>query len=104
MTATTVPGAPTTPSFFARSGFVHGESSLSYSRAVEGKNRSLRSLGRRHRDEGKAAGTPGLAIERHLYFNDGAVCSEHVLEIVFAGGVGEIAYVQFRITHDDLPR
>ena len=71
-------------------------------RAVHGRNRLLRFLGRGHGDEGKAARAATHPVHHEVGFDDRAMGGERLLQVVFGGVEGKISYKQFRAHFDDL--
>ena len=66
--------------------------------AVKGFDGLLRFFGGTHRDEAEPAWAAANAVNHQVRFHDGAVRSEHILEIILRGVEGKISDKQF-VTH-----
>jgi hypothetical protein len=94
---TTTAATATAGAFFARPSFINGEIAALETAAVQSTDRRLRSFGRRHGDKCESAGPSRGTVEHQVNFCDWAMLRKQVLEIVFGGAEGKIAYEQFTI-------
>ncbi len=65
--------------------------------AMECVNGLLAFIARAHGDETEATGALGLAVHHEDGVGHGAVLSEELAEVLFAGLEGKISHVQFHI-------
>ena len=95
--ATTTTATLPRGAIFARTSLVDGEITAIHTGAVEGLNGSIGFFLGCHGDKGKPAGAAGHAVKHEVYFHDGAMLAEEVLDVVFADVVGEVPNKQFCI-------
>jgi hypothetical protein len=95
---TTTAAATAAGAFFTRASNVNREGASIQLLAVHGINGFLRFFRRTHGDECEAARAAAHPVHHQVGFNDRAVRSECVLEVVFGGVEGKISNKQFR-TH-----
>jgi hypothetical protein len=96
-TATPTIAAATTRAFFTSAGDIHSEVTAVQISAIHGTDGLLSFFLCAHGNEGETARPAAGAIGHEVGFEDGAVCGESVLEIVFGGVEGEISDKQFII-------
>jgi hypothetical protein len=99
-TTTTATAATAARTFFTGLGNVDCECATAKVFAVQRVDGFLRLFRRAHGDETKTARTASGAIHHQVGFQNGAVCGERVLQVVFSGVEGKISYEQFA-THCD---
>ena len=96
--ATTATAAAAGRTLFARARDIDRQIATIHRGAVEGFDGLLRFLGGAHRHETEPARAAADAVDHQVRFHDGAVRSEHILEIILRGVEGKISNKQF-VTH-----